>query len=116
MLHSSCDVHDVTSDGKTLHVQSLVRVSHPKRIIDVVDGAGHAPQMILPKSFVMHVSAAVHASELMPGSTPAQHRVGIGRMVLVLADVLKFRLQDHRVWGVQGMLFSTDSMAAVISL
>ena len=84
--------------------------------MEVVDEEGHATQITLPKSLVMHVSAAVHARELTPGSTPAQHLVGNGRMALSLAELLKLRLHDHSVWGVQGMLFSIAVIASVISL
>ena len=78
-------------------MHSLVSVSQPKRIIEVVAGDGHAPHITFPKSLVMHVSAAVQANELTPGSTPAQQRVGSGRIVVRLAEVLKLRLHDHNV-------------------
>jgi hypothetical protein len=116
MVHSSWEAQAVTSDGNTLQVHSFVSVSHPKRIIEVVAGAGHAPQMTFPKSLVMHVSAAVQASELTPGSTPAQQRVGSGSTVVRLAELLKLRLHDHSVCGVHGILVSTDVMALVMSL
>jgi hypothetical protein len=54
----------------------------------------------------MHVSAAVHASELTPGSTPAQQRVGMGSVVTTLVVSLKIRLHDHRFLGVHWMLVS----------
>jgi hypothetical protein len=46
------------------------------------DAFGHAPQITLLRSWSMHVSAAVHENELTPGSTPAQHLVGSGRVVI----------------------------------
>jgi hypothetical protein len=75
-----------------LHVHNLVNVSLPNLIIDDVAGEGQTPQITFPKSLVMHVSAAVHASELTPGSTPAQHLVGSGRIVTLLSELLKLRL------------------------
>ena len=84
--------------------------------MDVVAGEGHTPHITFPKSFVMHVSAAVQARELTPGSIPAQHRVGSGRMVTRLSVVLKFRLHDHSVFCVHGMLVSTEVIASVMSL
>jgi hypothetical protein len=59
-----------------LQEHSLVRVLHPKWIMD--DVLGHAPQTTLLKSSFRHVSAAVHANELIPGSAPAQQRVARG--------------------------------------
>jgi hypothetical protein len=116
MVHSSCEEHADTSEGNTLHVHNLVSVSQPNLIMDEVAGEGQTPQITFPKSLVMHVSAAVHASELTPGSTPAQHRVGSGRMVTRLSVLLKLRLHDHSVFWVHGMLFSTEVIASVMSL
>ena len=115
MVHSWCEAHDVMPTGNTLHEHSFVSVSHPNRVMELA--AGHAPQITLLKSLCwMHVSAAVHARELTPGSAPTQQRVGMGRVCGGSSVVLDVNVQVHRVFLVQGTLASMASTAAAMSV
>jgi hypothetical protein len=55
---------------------------------------GQAAQITLLKSLFKQVSAAVHANELIPGSTPAQQRVAIGSVVIRGVSSLNVILQS----------------------
>ena len=75
-----------------LHEHNLVIVLHPNWIMAL--DIGHAPHIILLKSLLRHVSAAVHANELIPGSDPAQHLVASGMVVTTVGLFLNVILQS----------------------
>ena len=91
-MHSLCEEHSVVSFMNTLHEHNFVSVLHPNWIMESV--TGQAAHTTLLKSLFKQVSAAVHARELIAGSTPAQQRVAVGsvvmRGVLSLNDILQF--------------------------